>query len=340
MLKISPKSKIYILCQAQYATGGTEAIHQLADKLRKFRYNAFIVYSPRKENPVPESFRIYNTKNSEIIEDNEANLLIAPEGWISKLKPYKKIQKAIWWLSVDNAEKNTSQLGAKVSSRWENLKKVRWIVNTYKILNRRGKISFDFSEKENRKMIHFAQSAYAENFLNANGACEIYPLSDYLNKCFRHEDNAKKENSIIYNPKKGGEITSKLIKQAPELKWVPLQNMTPKHTAKAMEKAKVYIDFGEHPGKDRIPREAAMKGCCVIVGLKGSARFFQDIPIPREYKFKADPVNSKKVIAKIKDCLNNYEKRKDDFENYRRIISMNEEKFEREIRQAFGTRKK
>lgn len=29
-----------------------------------------------------------------------------------------------------------------------------------------------------------------------------------------------------------------------------------------MRKAKVYIDFGFHPGKDRIPREAVMCGAC------------------------------------------------------------------------------
>ena len=32
----------------------------------------------------------------------------------------------------------------------------------------------------------------------------------------------------------------------------------------------VYIDFGHHPGQDRLPREAVQCGCVVITGTRGS----------------------------------------------------------------------
>jgi len=32
----------------------------------------------------------------------------------------------------------------------------------------------------------------------------------------------------------------------------------------------VYIDFGHHPGQDRLPREAVQCGCVVITGKRGS----------------------------------------------------------------------
>jgi len=55
---------------------------------------------------------------------------------------------------------------------------------------------------------------------------------------------------------------------------------------KLLQKAKVYIDFDYHPRKDRLPREAAILGCCVITRKRGSAKFFEDVPIPDEYKFE------------------------------------------------------
>jgi len=341
MLKIYSDTKIYALCPSQYATGGPEAIHQLVDKLRKLGHDASIVYIPHVENPTPESFKKYNIGIARNVEDRPENLLIAPEGWISKLSPYQKIQKAIWWLSVDNAEKNTTQIGTKVNARWKNLKKIKFVFNAYKFINRRGKNVFDFKSEKNRGVIHFAQSVYAQTFLNNHLAGEIYSLSDYLGEEYAKPfKQRKREDIVLYNPKKGEEITSKLIKAAPDIKWTPLQNMTPRQVAELMEKSKVYIDFGEHPGKDRIPREAAMKGCCIIAGLKGSARFFQDMPIDQSYKFEVNPLDVVRIIDKIKECLERYEGKTGDFDNYRRKILMNEEVFEEEVWDIFGAKSK
>ncbi len=40
-----------------------------------------------------------------------------------------------------------------------------------------------------------------------------------------------------------------------------------------MRKAKLYIDFGYHPGKERMPREACLLDCCLIIGKDGSAKY-------------------------------------------------------------------
>jgi hypothetical protein len=104
---------------------------------------------------------------------------------------------------------------------------------------------------------------------------------------------------------------------------------------KTLQKAKVYIDFGNHPGKDRIPREAAILGCCVITGKRGSAAFFEDVPIPDEYKFEDKEKNIPKIIDKIKDCLENYEKRYEDFDYYREVIKNEPQKFIEDLRKIF-----
>ncbi|HOL22470.1 MAG TPA: hypothetical protein PLQ41_06420, partial [bacterium] len=124
-------------------------------------------------------------------------------------------------------------------------------------------------------------------------------------------------------------------KQASNIKFVPLISMSRMQVIETLKKAKVYIDFGNHPGKDRIPREAAIMGCCVITGKRGSAAYFEDVPIPEKYKFEDKKENIPKIIERIRDCLENYNERYKDFDNYREIIRKEPEKFVEDMKKIF-----
>jgi hypothetical protein len=165
----------------------------------------------------------------------------------------------------------------------------------------------------------------------------LYYLSGYLNEDFlkTQTDLSKKENIVAYNPKKGFSFTQKIISSAKDIKFVPLINMSREEVIKTLQRAKVYIDFGNHPGKDRLPREAAILGCCVITGKRGSAAFFEDVPIPDEYKFEDKEENIPKIIKKIKDCFENFEKRYKDFEYYRQVIKNEPQKFIEDLKKIF-----
>jgi len=47
----------------------------------------------------------------------------------------------------------------------------------------------------------------------------------------------------------------------------------------------VYVDFGWHPGRDRLPREAALAGCVVFSTRHGAAGYEGDMPLSDWYKF-------------------------------------------------------
>ena len=66
--------------------------------------------------------------------------------------------------------------------------------------------------------------------------------------------------------------------------FIPIQGMSSIEVANLLESAKIYIDFGNHPGKDRLPREAVLSGCCIITNSKGSAKNSVDICISKKYK--------------------------------------------------------
>ncbi|KAL3809235.1 hypothetical protein ACHAXA_005283 [Cyclostephanos tholiformis] len=53
-----------------------------------------------------------------------------------------------------------------------------------------------------------------------------------------------------------------------------------------------YIDFGPHPGMDRLPREAALAGCIVITNREGAAAHDEDVPLPQEFKFRTFDVEA------------------------------------------------
>lgn len=336
MFRIYDDTKIYVFCRSGSVTGGPEAVHQLVGKLIKFGLDAYIVYLPKIDNPVPEEYKHYNVKYTDQIEDSERNILITLEVFPEKLEDYNNIQKAIWWLSVNNAQTETTKL-----IRWvnDNLKiKNKFLYNTgtsiYHKIKGIGKPLFNF--KKNPSVFHLAQSRYAEYFLYNSGACLIFPLTDYLNKAHFVEKKVKKEDFVLYNPKKGIEIVDFLIKTDSSITWIPIQNMTPLEVSDLMARGKVYVDFGNHPGKDRIPREAAMKDCCVIVGLLGAANFSQDVSIPNDFKFDVKNLDTIAITQKIKSCFENYDTYNIYFEPYRNIIRKNEEQFELEIKSLFS----
>jgi len=310
MFKIYPHTKIYILCPARRVTGGPEAVHQLTDKLRKFGHKAYIVYLPAVKNPSPAEYQDYDIEYvaSDCIEDCAEHILITPEVWPHLLKLCPHIQKGIWWLSAHNFPKESDK-------------------------------QFRFNLPENRSVVHLAQSRFAEHFLFNQGAKYILPLTDYLNRSHFHcLKYTQRENRILYSTKGWG-IVKKLKLVEPGIKWVALENMSPEAVRALMASSKVYADFGFHPGKDRMPREAAVNGCCVVVGTRGAAAFHQDVSIPNAYKFDTDQFDMADVILTIEDCMLNYEKRIKDFEGYIRIIKLNEEQFEIEVKQIFGVKR-
>ena len=111
-----------------------------------------------------------------------------------------------------------------------------------------------------------------------------------------------------------------------DIKWIPIIRLRADQVALLMCIAKVYIDFGPHPGKDRIPREAAVCGCCIITNREGSAEYSEDVGIPEEYKL-FDMLNYDKVLDTIYDLIDNYDERVKEYEAYvkhchRRKINM------------------
>lgn len=348
-------TKIYIACPANTATGGPELLHQLGFHLiNDLNITAFIYYynfdNSKFKTPVHPEYEFYNVPYVLEIsekEDIEENILIVPEilSGLSLLPKYKNLRKGVWFLSVDNYY--FSRITRKDFFFQKALNKILRLLGKpplYDIhlennLNKLAK-KYDYRQDNLLKLADFYMTNSYRGMKWFKELKPLYYLPDYyvniefIKESLRIKSN-EKENFVAYNPKKGYSYTAKIINFDKEIKFVPIINMTRREVIELLKKSKVYIDFGNFPGPERIPKEAAILGCCVITGKRGSAAFFDDVPIPDEYKFEDRKENIPKIIEKIKDCFENYQKRYKDFDYYRQIIQNGPQKFIEDLKKIF-----
>ena len=329
-IQLTENSKIFVCCPSYYKTGGTELLHQLVYTLNaNTKIHSFITYySPTNDElKINPAFLKYVSeyKSFSNIEDIKQNVVIVPEIYTSLLSHIKNAKKIIWWESVDNYLLNTSPY-FKFKITHSMLKTIKLILNILFKKNFKG-----LSLKQIRKIstLNLVQSEYAHAFLNKHSILNTYYLSDYINDIYfdKYIDIEKKENIVCYNPKKGYSFTKKLIKHSNNIKFIPLINMTNDQVVNTLEKSKVYIDFGNHPGKDRFPREAAMMKCIVITNQKGSAKYSEDVHIPEDFKIVDNLKNIEKIKKIIEKSFIEYPILLKDFNDYREKISKEKDQF-------------
>ena len=304
---------VYILAPANRTSGGPELAHQMCHRINELSPGtAYMVYVdlnlPIGEDlgmdaPAPEAYKIYDTEHitDYVAVDKEENVFVFPEGLTLSLPFIKKAKKVLWWMSVDNYI---------ISTKETNLERIR-----------------------NDVSLHLYQSYYSKDYVeknipNANG---MY-LSDYINDAhgqFIFPAHLR-QDIALYNPAKGFNDLKPLMDKTSWLKWIALTGLDVEHMVFMMQNSKVYVDFGNHPGKDRIPREAAANGCCVITNKKGAAAFEGDVPIPEKYKFEEPSGSLDELDSLLHDICSNFKDYQDEFESYRKMIAGEKEVFNKD----------
>ena len=328
---LDSNSKIFLIAPAGIVTGGVELVHQLADVLNRNGKNAYILYVGDKPHEVPEDYKKYELCITDEIEDTSNNVVVLPEVFIRRASLYKNAQILIWWMSVDNYFLSFQGNIFQTFRYSKNINFKLALKNTIKKIFYKQNSTFSLKKIRDTGNIvcNAYQSEYAADFLRNHKIGNIFPLKDYINVDYVYQaPNKNKENIVLYNPKKGKKFTDRLIKSAPDLNWTPIQNMTRTQVKKLMQKSKVYIDFGYHPGKDRLPREAAMCGCCIITGKLGAAGFYGDLSIRDEFKFNQTSKDIKTIITKVRYLLEHYDEKINDYSSYRELIAKEKKEFE------------
>jgi len=355
--KLNKNSEIFIFAPANVDTGGPTDLHQLAYILKnKFKKKVYMHYLPSySRTPVHKNYQIFKIPFKKKIIDIKKNILIIPETFhfINVSEKYKKIQKGLWWLSVDNylkhrfVNKNNKIIKFLIKIpfkiivlfnkltlfRFGNLSFFKYLkfiylkppfINVFKIKN----IS-----------INLAHSKYQFEALRLKKIKSFY-LSDYIrDEYFKAAKNiliTNKKNIVCYNPSKSSNFFNKFIKLNSDIKFLPLKNLSLEKMVSTLSKSKIYMDFGFHPGQDHLPREAAVLKNCVITNKEGSAAFYADLPIKNEFKFDEKSENFLRMRNKINIIFDNFTKELIKFEYYRKYLHQQKSQFEKQISRIFN----
>lgn len=319
-----------VTCPMKSISGGPELAHQLCDSLRKNGHEAYMWYYDAAGNvvdiSVPSQYSKYDASQIVSVEQINGATVIVNEMAVALINKYRNRCNDfyIYWMSVDN-----------YFIFPDGVDKRTYIEDVFC-----GKVDSDY-HRIGKNVKHLVQSAYARDYVHRIlGVSEdkIFHLGDYLNSNF-FENNVPielKQNIIVYNPKKGYEDLKPLIEICPEYKWIPIIGLSPQEVTTLLSFSKIYIDFGNHPGKDRIPREAAIRGCAVITNKRGSAAYFEDVAIKEKYKFQ----NPQETLDDIKKLIgiifDEFETIYNDFEDYRSRIRNEKDEFYSDVITIFS----
>lgn len=324
--------KVLVVCPGNAMTAGPEALHQLVQRMNVLGQPAAMVYHPFSQIFVtPRAYQKYCVSVQKY-EDMSGELILFPEIFTRLALNVRHAQAAIWWMSVNNFTCVRYQSPMR--------DRLRFLKNKIK-----GRIPWRGMDAL-QDISHFAQSHYATLFLQAHGI-DALPLSDpipfyteasYLEALPELLANAQRTNRIFYNPHKGAAVTAQLKATFPAWDFMPLSGFNRQQLAQHFLNGKIYMDFGHHPGKDRLPREAALHGCCVITGRYGSAANGVDVPVDPRYKL--DP-RTPHFLAdferEVQRIFHATAQSQTDLVDYRRTIANEPTNFDAQITAAFLT---
>ncbi len=301
--------KLQIVSPAGAQSGGPESLHNLASLAKRLGFDVEMVYFPYREGyQLPDRYVHYQVPVSTLKDESDV-AVIFPEVYCMQAFKLKNAKPLLWWLSVDFFER------IKYHSFRD---KVRYV-----LMALRGERPLR-GVKALKGITHITKAAYDRAFLEKNGINGMQlagPISSFYLQPHSAGLMEHKQNIILYSPRRDTKVAPALMAHFPEYKFVPLSGLSEDGLRNIYRSSKLYIDFGNHPGKERMPREAAACGCCVITGLLGSAANDVDVPIPSRFKLDVnDPRFFEQFKSVVSEVFENFPQVSAEFDSYRREI--------------------
>ena len=286
---------IAVLTPANMVTGGPEALHQLADSVARLGVDGGVLYWPCSNEPqVPAPYRHYQLRLPTRADLKPGDTVVIPEIWPHLAMEFPKQRCLLWWLSLDNffAQGNA-------------LSRLPGITG------------------------HLAQSYYAQRHLAGQGIASDL-LCGYVNRACR-DAGAPREAVVVTNAIKAGEFLPRFRTLAPDIEVRPLSGLSASEVVHLLQRVMVYVDFGHHPGKDRMPRESAACGAVVFTRNAGAASVYDDVPIDDVFRFDGDDQGLLVLAEKVRMVFGDFgafAKRQD---SYRCEIAGEKDEFDAQV---------
>ena len=288
----------------------------------------------RSPSATPMAYRDYNCPPAPHLPTNSSNeLIVYPECWTHLIDSFPQAQICIWWLSVDNNHSQFQQF-----HRYDILHLYQSHYAKHYLLSHMTPPDQIMEMTEYISPLRIpspgaVESGFRDLDVLYNPSKGVH-YTDAIRS--RSEEgcayNKHSTSSSHYNSKSNmnsndsnDRTSSNYISSSTKMRFRPIgeglggrKRITPEEVTALLLRSKIYIDFGSHPGMDRLPREAALCGCIIITNGEGSAGFPQDYPIPNEYRIRTFDVDV--IHDLLNKSLNEYEERRGSFDEYREWI--------------------
>ena len=284
---------VIVVSPGDLTTGGPEALHQLVDSINRQGGSAAVLYwAPGDDWQVPELYAHYNVPVATMDEVRSARYVVLAEIHTHLRSKFKGPSVGIWWLSVDNFFERLPR--ARTPLGWRLLRPPGLGMHRY-LARRRPKWYVGGAD------FHLTQSHYASKFLEASGMNSTF-IGDYMNE-FPKDDHHTKLGTVVTNGGRGHELRQRFEEVNPHVPVTPLIGLSKAEVARAMSEATVYIDFGHQPGRDRMPRESAIRDCVIFTHRAGAGANDIDMAIPAHYRFESNDDELRRIGNLVSEVL-------------------------------------
>ena len=314
--------RFYVACPLGDRTGGPEALALLVASIRARGFEAFLIPMARfrGRKPHPE-YDVYDYALADRMPKSSDAHLVLTE--VSPIESYRELEQTadshVWmmWLSVNHSpipraryfaanQGSCSFLppGGDPSSLPANwwphddrplsngaAKTVREAIRRHRgggLAAARGipteAVSIAYAERVVRRPINFGtQSFYGRGFISTELGRESFMLTDYP-RIPRIASQRRDPNLVLYNGAKGRWKIPDLEQRLPNVNFRPIQGMSFTEVAEALSRASLYVEIGNLPGRDRLPREAANFETPTVLLARGAGYCWDDFPLGERYR--------------------------------------------------------
>lgn len=336
--------EIIIFCPANIITGGVNSLHNLCASLNKNGFNAKMFYVDRNEkiveNPLIKS---YNVEEYNGVLDTESQIIIVPETMTYRLSEFKNAIKVVYWLSLKYYFKNPVwkspfdiKLLRKLISCSSYYGYSKSFFETFKrTLNEYAKGKLNIWSND---FIHLSNSFHVAEYCKSKGAQNTFVIQNPVrDEIYKKEIIPGKRKNIILVGYRTSKFLIFLLKiYLRKYNIIRLKNIPYNELVDLMTESKLFIELGVNPGRDRMPREAGLLGCAVIVGKRDSYTNRQDYNIENQYIVPARFMNFLKIMKLSKEITSNYDFHITKFKNYKEQLINEKQNFDKNVTSVFS----
>lgn len=313
--------RVYVASPLGQKTAGPEALTLLVQSFRERGVPAFLIptYNSRGRANHPE-YDSFDFEIAETIPRDDTSHLVVTE--ISPIENFRELQRTpdhrTWmlWLSVNfspipRARYYTPAEGGcdffpvgstrRLPELWPyddqpiSSGAFRAIREAKRRTRSQGKnslraaaieaISIEYAERVVKRNINFGtQSYYGQGFIKSQLGRDSFKITDYPRPMPSVSHLAKQRNVVAFNGAKGKWKLQELQPLLPDVEFRAIEGMNYEQVCEALAQASLYVELGHLPGRDRLPREAALAGTPTVMLARGAGFCWKDFPIGEKYR--------------------------------------------------------